>query len=120
MWRELNDERARCTPPLPPIVMPPLSIYEATRIAAATDVVRFFPLDDQLVAEMRRVCGCFDEKGLPIRRAEPVLRQLGQVFPKTSQPEPVIWPKGDAPESGVVAPEVAARLDLGSIGRRMA
>jgi hypothetical protein len=109
-FRERNAEH-----PEDPIAPPGIATYEAEQIAREHgDSIAFFPTDELLTAEIRRVCRCALEKGWVLRFA--LCKQIGQAFPGTSQPDPVIW-KQEPNGSGPTHPKVAALTS--GIGRRM-
>ena len=75
----------------PPLIPAPASFYVADTLAReVADALAYFPTDDLLVAEMRRVARCFEDKDLHIT-FKGVCGQLGQVFRGCRHPDPVIW-----------------------------
>ena len=86
-YRQRNEENPSETPILPPIC----SFYEATQMARDLgDTLDFFPTDDLLIAEIRRVIRCYLEMDYTVT-FKGTAKCIGQTFEKCSTPEPVVW-----------------------------
>ncbi len=78
-------------PDAPALVRPPVGFSEAEKCALeAGDVVDLFRDNATLAKEMARLIVVFDEKKWG-RTFKGVVRQLGQEFPGTAHPNPVIY-----------------------------
>lgn len=96
--------------PEDPIPTPGLRIFEVEQIAQeVADAMEFFPDEASLVAEVRRLCRCWLERGLVLGPV--VMRQLGKSFPGTSAPDPApLRRSGNGHHDGPVHASVAAQL----------
>ncbi len=87
----------RKNPDFPPLVRPPATIHQAHELAGALgDVLEMFD-PEQLVQEVARLIVVFEEKEFR-RTFKGMLGQLGQAFPGTKDPNPVIWNEQPAPD----------------------
>lgn len=74
-----------------PLIRPPADFYEAEKAATALgDTIDLFKDDETLAKELARLICVYDEKGW-VRTFKGILRHLGQEFPGTEHPNPVIY-----------------------------
>lgn len=115
VWKRVNKNSDR------PLPQPRLTIHDAQRLARDIPALEFFKTEDILTLELRRICRIFDANDWAMRRSEPIIEKVGQVFEDAhpDDQEPVTWPKREDHSGDTIAPNVAEALGLGEIGREM-
>lgn len=86
-YRQRNVEAPDQTPMLPPVA----TFFEAAQMARDLgETLDYFPTNELLISEIRRVIRCYLEMGYTVT-FKGTTKCIGQTFEKCSTPEPVIW-----------------------------